>query len=324
LSLQWCSSDDVLQLLLALTALSVGAAHKKLAAAGSGAATSGNCTSMRSSSSNGSSKHSGRRSSTAAALQLLVALSPPLLEQLSRRYVRTPGASDFGSFNSNHSAEEDQQHAVRVLSGLMHVLMVRSEMMKNSNMLRRAAASSSSSSTSNVASLWGLSRCITVVPGEQQLLLPLVLAVIELLLLLPAPQHGVTHIGLQMIVHIMRTARFVPAAARNAAAAAGAAPAPPAPPAAAASPDLDVPYTEAAVEALAGLVLLQVGPAVMAYMREVPAAPNCTAASMQAMLEGVNAGDVASVEVVRGAFSIMATLIITAGALMRVVCKEEV
>jgi hypothetical protein len=189
----------------------------------------------------------------------------------------------------------------------MCVLVVRSKLIKTSNLLMetgicRAVAGSSSSSPSSVASLQGK----PVVPREQQLLLPLALTVIELSLLLPAPQHGVMRIGLQMIAHLMKTAQFIPAAACSAAA--GATPAP------AACADPDTPYTEAAViEAQAGPVFLQLGPAALQYIRELPAEPSSTAASVQAILQGSNETGAADVEVVRGAFSIMTTAIITTG-----------
>jgi hypothetical protein len=306
-SVLWCSSDDVVQLLLAFTALSVGAAHKKLTAAGSGAATSSDSTSA------GSSKHNNRRSSTAAAplaaddvpashLQLLAALSPSLHQQISRRNVLTPGADEFGSFNCNESAEGDEQHAIRLLTGLMCVLAVRRDILKNSNLVRRpVAGNSSSSSMPSGAKL----QCNAVVPREQQLLLPLVLTVLELSLLLPAPQQGVMRMGLQVMPYIMGSAEFKPAAPGNAAA--GAAPAAP-------SAHSDRPYTPAALmEALASPVCLQLGPAVMQYLREVPAAPSSTAASMQATLQGSNARDY---EAMRDAFAIMATVIISKGEVL--------
>jgi hypothetical protein len=198
----------------------------------------------------------------------------------------------------------------------MHVLKTRSNIITGrtsnvlsvENLLRTALAGSSSSSSSSSSSCapdGASSAGMTVVPREQQLLLPLVLTVIELALLLPAPEEGVLHTALQMIVHIMRTAQFAPAAAHNEAAAAA-----PAPAAARANP----PHTEAAVnEALAGAVFRQLGPAVMQYLREEPAAPGSSAASFQAVWQGRNARDVASVEVVRGAFSTMAEVIISTG-----------
>ncbi|KAF6258450.1 hypothetical protein COO60DRAFT_1120852 [Scenedesmus sp. NREL 46B-D3] len=90
---QLCRSDKVIQLLLAHAALCVGGAHKRVAAAAAPRAKS-------------SSKHSQRSSSLVPAaadvpashLRLLAALSPPLHQQLSRRYADNPRAGDYGSF----------------------------------------------------------------------------------------------------------------------------------------------------------------------------------------------------------------------------------
>jgi hypothetical protein len=320
-SLLWSTNDAVVELLLAYTALSVGAAHKKLAAADSGATTRSNRSSSSNGSSTTSSKQSGRRASTAASkvpdshVRLLAAVSPPLHDQLSRRYIDNGTASRLGSFNSIGSIEKVEQIALIVLCGLMDVLFLRGYILKNAKPIpgttihlpgrARAATGSSSSSSSSPTSAASV-RGKPVVPRERQLLLPLALTVIELLLLLPAPQHGVMRVGVHMLAHMVRTAQFTPAAAHDAAAGAA--------PAATACADSDIPYTEAAVfEALAGPVFLQLAPAVLQYLREVPAAPSSTAASVQAILQGSDFPGAADVEVVRGAFSIMVTSIISTG-----------
>jgi hypothetical protein len=88
-----------------------------------------------------------------------------------------------------------------------------------------------------------------VVPRELQLLLPLLLTVIEAMLLLPQRSHNIIPWGLQLATHIMSTAELAD----------GAAPA-------------KITATAAHTDALVGPVLLQLGPAVMQYIRQANAA----------------------------------------------------
>jgi hypothetical protein len=186
---QWCLSDEVMELLLAFAALTVGAKHKQLspAAAASRASSS-------------SSRRRGRGSSTATAAggvpashaALLTAVSPAP-EQTHREYRHNSSASGFGSFSSCGDSLLHRD-LLAALNGLAAVLTRRDELLTQLLQGSRAAGSAAAAavtpggSSSSSSSDYGVR---TVVPRELQLLLPLLLTVIEAMLLLPQRSHNI-------------------------------------------------------------------------------------------------------------------------------------
>jgi hypothetical protein len=300
-----CSSDEVVQLLLAHAALTVGGTRKKVAADAAGP------TAGRHTSSNSNSRKSGScgRSAAAAAaaaaalaapaaadvpashLQLLAVLSPPLHKQLGRQYPNTPTADNYGSFNM-HSMDAAEQQAELVIVNLFNLLSDHERAIKEGQlegaqsaaMAAATGASSSSSSSSGSGSdhnQSSVTRTVqpaaaaaaaaaqkTVIPREQQLLLPLALTVIELLSLLPAPSQGVLPMGLQLLWKLLRAAHSSSdqSCVRNGLAYAG----------------VHVPQaapTAALVVGLAAPLLLQLAPTALWYINEAEAAAAAAAVS---------------------------------------------
>jgi hypothetical protein len=293
LAAELCSSDEVVQLLLAHAALTVGGTHKKVAADAAGP------TAGRHTSSNSNSRKSGSSSRSAAAalaapaagdvpashLQLLAALSPPLHKQLGRQYRDTPTADNYGSFNM-HSMDAAEQQAELVIVILFNLLSDRERAIKEgrleggrSTAMAAATGASSSSSSGSDHNQSSVTRTVqpaaaaagaaqkTVIPCEQQLLLPLALTVIELLLLLPAPSQGVLPMGLQLLWKLVGAAHSSSdqSCVRNGYAFSGAHVAQAVP-------------TAALVVGLAEPLLLQLAPAALWYINQVEAAAAAAAA----------------------------------------------
>jgi hypothetical protein len=278
----WCKSDEVMQLLLAFAALQVGAAHKYLAAAAASSAPAG--PSSRGSSSSSSGKLAGRRKAAAAAaavpaasavasshLPLLGAVSP-----LLRQYVEAEG---YGSFYIADS-QILQDLAYKMLDGLYSVIVKRAQPL-NVTVAMAASGLSGSSSTSS-STVTGVNMLITAVPQQQLLLVPLVLTVVELLLLLPAAAQRVMPWGLQLLVDLLRTVDFSMHDSRSSVIACNNR----ASSTASSSGNTggrassNAGWSEVVVaDAVAAAVLLQLGPAVMQYLREAAAAGGIVSAT---------------------------------------------
>jgi hypothetical protein len=280
---QWCFSDEVTELLLAYAALTVGAKHKLLCPATAASKAKSSSSSSSSSSSKRRDKTSKTATPQAAAaggvpanhVTLLTAVSPVLEEQTHRQYPQQPSASGFGSFSScgDNLLHRDMEAA---LGGLLAVLERREELLTQLQQGSRAATnaaaaatmpgSSSSSSSSSQVGVTAAGRVVrSAVPRELQLLLPLLLTVIEAMQLLPRHSHaqGIMPSGLLLAITIMKAAKLVPNPSPDAVF------------------DMSATWTTAAVfaDSLAGPVLLQLGPAVMQYLREVEAAAAAAAAA---------------------------------------------
>jgi hypothetical protein len=304
-NMQLFCSEEVLQLLLAFTAVSVGAAHKMAAADTSRAA-------RRRSSSSSSSKRGGQHSSatTAAAaaaadipashLDLLAAVSSALHKQLSRQYAFHPAAEDYGSFKLA-STELREDHAGLVMKGLYCVLGTRGKMQEDDYAAKLAAlmeqqdsSSSSSSSSSGGSSAALLGSLIagfpsTVLPREQELLLPLLLTLVEHTTLFPAPNQGVLPVALSLVAEIMSQSsldslQVVPSDASMG--------------------SLDANEVAAALpDGLTAAVLLQLGPVVLQYLRDAAAATTGVPAVMEALLGSKAAGDAEDASIAAGLFA---------------------
>jgi hypothetical protein len=216
--------------------------------------------------------------------------------------MNTPGASDYGSFNMD-SVEQAENRAVLVINGLAAVLSMRGDLLhdKSSTAAARAAAMAASSSSSAGGSSSPPAGA-TVVPHEQQLLLSLLLTVAEYMLLLPAPSQGVLPSAMQLLARIVKQSsaqRFCAVGSSGAAAAT-------------AADDL------ALADALVVPVLLQVGPAVLRYVRDANAAGAGAAAAVgQAMLGRHAAGcssDAEDVSTASGCLAMIALEVLEAGA----------
>jgi hypothetical protein len=282
---QLCSSEEVMQLLLAFTALSVGAAHKLVAA------TTPKAASRRSSSSSSKRQGGGKHSSTAAAaaagevpashLDLLAALSSPLHKQISRQYARNPNAGDYGSFKSD-SVEQAQHRAVLVLNGLYSVFKLREELLDGGDvgatLLEAMGEDGSSSSSSSIASSsFHAAVGGTVVPREQQLLMPLLLTLVDYMQLMPGTGQGVVPLAMQLFSQAGKQAGLkAPVILPGGTAAA-----------AAAASTIGAVSEAALIDGLTAPVLLQLGPVALQYLRDAAAAgANPQASALEALMGG--------------------------------------
>jgi hypothetical protein len=315
---QLCSSDEVVQLLLLFTALSVGAAHKRVAAAANKDRRSSSSSSKRSSSRSGTAAASAAPAAAdvpASHLELLAALSPPMRKQVSSQYKDTLRAEDYGSFNTDTVTGAERQ-ADLVLNGLLVVLRWRQQLLNGVSPAAEIAealaggSSSSNGSGGNASNRTALLAArTTVVLHEQQLLPPLVQTLAEYMLLLPAPSHGVVPHAMQVIAAIIESAGTwqerahtqLAASSTDTAAAAAAA-------ALAAGPALS---GRALADGLAAPVLLQLGPVVLQYLGgAAAAAATAAAATEQAMLGTSSAVDAEMVTGVSNSICMMLLMVL--------------
>jgi hypothetical protein len=194
----------------------------------------------------------------AGHLDLLTAVSPPLRNQVSSRCGNSPAAGDYGIFNEA-TVERVEHMAVLVLHGLTSVLLLRERLVMGASPAAAVAdvfrVYGRSISISSVAGNPTAAAGMTVVPREQRLLLPLVLTLVEYMLLLPAPIQSVVPPAMRLVVLLLSQSgegkMHVPTASRMNAAAAAA--------------------DTALADPLVAPVLLQLGPAVLQYLREAAA-----------------------------------------------------
>jgi hypothetical protein len=198
-----------------------------------------------------------------------------------------------------HSLHEAEQQAELVILSLFNLLSYRERTMGEQRLGgRRAAAGASSSSSSYSGSEHNVSRAVqspplsaaaaaagkTVIPCEQQLLLPLALTVIELLLLLPRPSQCLMPTGLQRVWHMLRSAH---SASEQSCVHSGSANA--------ATHALQAAHFDVLVNGLAAPLLLQLAPAALRYINQAEAAAAAAAAAAlgsSSRSSGTDLGDV--------------------------------
>jgi hypothetical protein len=333
---QLCSSAEVFQLLLAFTALSVGAAHKLIAAAAPKAASRHSS----SSSSSSSTMHRSKHSSTAAAaagnpashLDLLAAVSPPLHKLISRQHARTHTAGDYGSFKRD-SAEQAQHYARLVAPGIYTLYKLRDEFIRGGDVVTsllaavaadHAAFTAISNNDNGGSSAFSSTRASagdTAVPRQEQLLLPLLLTMMEYTQLMPEPRHGVIPSGVQLLTHIftqqgpnspLQLLDGTEASSSSAAAAEEGEEE-----AAATVATVAAASVAALADGLTAPLLLQLGPLALQYLRDAAAAATPGAAALEAALtrgSAAAAADQKSVSVVSRCLAGMVIKILAHGA----------
>jgi hypothetical protein len=318
---QLCSSEEVLQLLLAYTALSVGAAHKLMAATAPKAASRHSSSSSRSSSS--SSKRGRSHSSTAAAaaaaadipashLDLLASVSPPLHKQISRQHARNPAAEDYGSFQRGN-VKQAHLTARLVLMGFLSVLKLPIELPTTPGVTAAGRKhNSGSSSLSYASSSIHTAASETVIPREQQLLLPLLLTLIEYMQLMPEPQQGVVAPAMQLILAFLKQSGLksppqLPGCTEGSSSTA-----------AAAAASTAAPVMNAALaDGLTAPVLLQLGPVALQYLRNAAAGATPEAVVHEAIMMGGSVADGGSPDgyIVIGNLAFLVMEILAAGTI---------